>query len=108
MEDIILKLYNIILERKAEKQQGSYTAYLFDEGIDKILKKCGEEMTEVIIGAKNADNAQTTEEICDLVYHLLVMMAQLGIKPEDVKNILQKRSEKMCNLKEKHSSNPLS
>lgn len=108
MEDIILNLYNIILQRKSEKQQGSYTAYLFEEGIDKILKKCGEEMTEVIIGAKNGDNNQTTEEICDLVYHLLVMMAELGIKPPDVKNVLQKRSEKLCNLKQKHNSNPLS
>ncbi|MEG1447729.1 MAG: phosphoribosyl-ATP diphosphatase [Oscillospiraceae bacterium] len=108
MEDIILNLYNIILERKDEKQQGSYTAYLFGEGMDKILKKCGEEMTEVIIGAKNNDKEQTAEEICDVIYHMLVMMAQLGVEPKDVKDILVARSEKMCNLKEKHKSDPLS
>ena len=91
MEDIILKLYDIILQRKKDKQQGSYTAYLFDEGIDKILKKCGEEMTEVIIAAKNKDKHELTDETSDLLYHLLVMLNNEGISLQDVENKLEER-----------------
>ena len=64
--------------------QGSYTTYLFEKGLDKILKKVGEESTEVIIAGKAEDKAETIYEISDLAYHVLVLMVQLGIKPEEI------------------------
>ncbi|MBR0045030.1 MAG: phosphoribosyl-ATP diphosphatase, partial [Synergistaceae bacterium] len=63
---------------------GSYTSYLFDKGLDKILKKVGEESTEVIIAAKDNDKAETIYEIADLTYHVLVLMAEAGIEPEEI------------------------
>ena len=108
MNDEIEKLYKIILDRKASPEENSYTAYLFSEGIDKILKKCGEEMTEVIIAAKNDDDSETIGEICDVLYHVLVMMAELNISTDDVLKTLKQRNEKMGNLKKKHQSDHLS
>lgn len=102
--DTLAGLYQVILNRKANPQEGSYTCYLFKKGIDKILKKCGEECSEVIIAAKNGDNAETSQEICDLLYHLLVMMAQQGIPLEQVEGILEERRQKIGNLKEFHVS----
>ncbi len=104
MTDTIQGLYQIICERKAQPQHGSYTCYLFEKGLDKILKKCAEECGEVIIAAKNGDNSQTAEELCDLTYHLLVLMAQQGIGPEQVGAILEQRRKKLGNLKEQHAS----
>ena len=72
-------LYNLIEGRKRERKEGSYTTYLFEKGDDKILKKVGEESTEVIIAAKNNDNAELVYEISDLAYHTLVLMVQKGI-----------------------------
>ena len=66
--------YQVILDRRADRQEGSYTCYLFDQGIDKILKKVGEECTEMVIAAKNNDKDETVYEITDLIYHTLVMM----------------------------------
>ncbi len=95
-------LYETIMSRKAEKQEGSYTCYLFEQGIDKILKKVGEECSETIIAAKNGNNQETVLEISDLIYHLFVMMAQQGITVDEVMNELAKRSNKTGNLKKFH------
>ena len=102
--DIIKGLYQVVKDRKANPQEGSYTCYLFEQGIDKILKKCGEECSEVIIAAKNGVNADTEEEICDLLYHLLVLMAQQDIRPERIEEILEARRQKIGNLKQFHQS----
>ncbi len=77
-------LYDMLCGRKAEMPEGSYTTYLFEKGIDKILKKVGEECTEVIIAAKDNDKAETIYEISDLVYHVMVMMVEMGISVEDI------------------------
>lgn len=87
----IEELYNLIKGRKTEKTEGSYTTYLFEQGIDKILKKVGEECTEVIIGAKGGDKAEAVFEIADLTYHVLVLMAEMGIKISDITDELNKR-----------------
>ncbi len=84
-------LYKMLVGRKIEKKEGSYTTYLFEKGIDKILKKVGEECTEVIIGAKGGDKAETIYEIADLIYHITVMMIEMGISLEDVTAELAKR-----------------
>ncbi len=84
-------LYELLLERKREQPEGSYTTYLFQKGLDKILKKVGEECTEVIIAAKAEDRRETVYEIADLAYHLLVLMAQQGITVEDVERELASR-----------------
>lgn len=100
--DLIKNEYDVIIERKEEKAEGSYTAYLFEQGLDKILKKVGEECTETVIAAKNSDNTETVYEITDLLYHVLVMMAHQGITPEDIEAELAKRAEKRGNLKKFH------
>lgn len=100
--DLIKNEYDVILKRKEEKAEGSYTAYLFEQGLDKILKKVGEECTETVIAAKNNNNAETVYEITDLLYHVLVMMAHQGITPEDIEAELAKRAEKRGNLKKFH------
>ncbi len=79
------RLYALLAGRKAVKKEGSYTSYLFDKGIDKILKKIGEESTEVIIAGKGGDKKETVFEIADLAYHLLVLMAQMDITPDDIR-----------------------
>lgn len=84
-------LYELIKARKTEKKEGSYTNYLFDSGLDKILKKVGEESAEVLIAGKGGDKNETVFEICDLVYHLLVLMAQTDISPRDVIDELKNR-----------------
>ena len=82
---------DVIKNRKANPQEGSYTSYLFDKGLDKILKKVGEESTEVIIAGKAQDRAETVYEIADLAYHMLVLMVQAGISVEDVRRELAGR-----------------
>ena len=89
--DILQMLYDTVLSRKGEKQEGSYTCYLFEQGTDKILKKCGEECSEVIIAAKNGKNEDTVGELSDLLYHLTVLMVNEGIDLEDVRAELEKR-----------------
>ena len=84
-------LMQVIEGRKIEKKEGSYTTYLFEKGIDKILKKVGEECTEVIIAGKANDKAETIYEISDLVYHVMVLMIEMGISIEDIKNELASR-----------------
>lgn len=82
--DIIQELYSVILDRREKRRAGSYTAYLFEQGEDKILKKIGEEAAEVIIAAKNNSRPALTGEVADLVYHLLVLLAWHDIAPSDV------------------------
>ena len=77
-------LYRLIEGRKAQPKEGSYTTYLFDKGKDKILKKVGEECTEVLIGAAKNDKDETVYEIADLAYHILVLMVEMGISLEDI------------------------
>ena len=84
-------LYKLIEGRKTEKKEGSYTTYLFEKGLDKILKKVGEESTEVIIAAKAQDKPETIYEISDLLYHLMVLMVEAGISLEDVRAELASR-----------------
>ncbi|MBQ8429773.1 MAG: bifunctional phosphoribosyl-AMP cyclohydrolase/phosphoribosyl-ATP diphosphatase HisIE [Clostridia bacterium] len=84
-------LYDLLLQRKREMPQGSYTTYLFEKGLDKILKKVGEESTEVIIAGKAEDKKETVYEIADLAYHVLVLMAQMGITVEDIREELASR-----------------
>nr|WP_319488132.1 phosphoribosyl-ATP diphosphatase [uncultured Caproiciproducens sp.] len=105
MNDTWQELYSTIQTRKGTHTQGSYTCYLFEKGLDKILKKCGEECSEVIIAAKNGNNSETVPEISDLLYHLTVLMVNEGISLDDVKTELDKRSEKTGNLKTFHEVN---
>ena len=101
MNDNVLKdLYQVVLGRKAEPQEGSYTCYLFDKGLDKILKKVGEECAETIIAAKNGVQADTVGEISDLLYHLMVLMAEQNIPLDAVLAELDRRSQKIGNLKQ--------
>lgn len=84
-------LYQLIRGRKTAPQEGSYTTYLFEKGLDKILKKVGEECTEVIIGGSKQDKEETIYEIADLIYHVMVLMVQMGITMEDITKELEKR-----------------
>lgn len=84
-------LMELIRGRKTEKKEGSYTTYLFEKGIDKILKKVGEECTEVIIAGKAGDRAETVYEITDLVYHVMVLMIEMGISLDDIERELASR-----------------
>ncbi len=98
-KDILSALYETVLSRKNQKIEGSYTCYLFEQGIDKILKKVGEESAETIIAAKNESNELLTGEIADLIYHLMVMMVERNLPLEQLTAELEKRSEKTGNLK---------
>lgn len=102
MNETLQALYQTVVSRREEKKEGSYTCYLFEKGLDKILKKCGEECSEVIIAAKNGDNKETVLEISDLLYHLMVLMVNEDIALEDVEAELAKRSQKTGNLKTFH------
>ena len=84
-------LYRLIEGRRHTPKEGSYTTYLFEKGLDKILKKVGEECTEVIIGGRKEDREETVYEIADLCYHVMVLMVQMGITVEDVTRELEKR-----------------
>lgn len=84
-------LYRLLLSRKTERPAGSYTTYLFDKGREKILKKVGEECTEVVIGAMKGSREETIFEVSDLAYHVLVLMAEMGITPEDIRAELASR-----------------
>ena len=104
MNDTMEKLFQVVNSRKAEPQEGSYTCYLFSKGLDKILKKLGEECAETIIAAKNGAQEDTVEEISDLLYHLTVLMAEQNIPMQAVMEELDRRSEKIGNLKQAHVS----
>ena len=91
-------LYKEALDRKQHPKEGSYTNYLFDKGLDKILKKVGEEATEVVIGAKNADKEEIANETADVLYHLAVMLVETGVIPDDVNRVLEARQGKKSNV----------
>ena len=88
---ILRELYSVIMDRKEHPVEGSYTNYLFDKGTDKISKKLGEEAVEVVIAASQRDRKATIQEIADLEYHLLVLMADRGITLDDVEAELRSR-----------------
>ncbi|AZR74916.1 bifunctional phosphoribosyl-AMP cyclohydrolase/phosphoribosyl-ATP pyrophosphatase [Anoxybacter fermentans] len=94
VNEVISSLFTLIQDRKTNPVEGSYTNYLFKEGLDKILKKVGEETAEVIIGAKNQSKEEFIYEMADLVYHLLVLTAEMGCRPEDIAEELARRFKK--------------
>lgn len=98
--EVVQEVVDEIKDRRNNPVEGSYTTYLFREGLDKILKKVGEETTEVVIGAKNRDKAEVTSELADLTYHSLVLMEEIGVTVEDVKNVLRKRRPKKEELRD--------
>ncbi len=104
MADTLQRLYQVVEGRKAQPQEGSYTCYLFEKGLDKILKKVGEECAETIIAAKNGVQEDTVGEISDLLYHLTVMMVEQNIPLQAVLDELDRRSLKIGNLKQFHVS----
>ena len=104
MNDTLAGLYQVVLERKANPQEGSYTCYLFEKGLDKILKKVGEECAETIIAAKNGDRENLIGEINDVFYHMRVMMNVCGVTMEEVCCEMDQRAEKIGNLKTFHVS----
>ena len=113
MSDILTELYELVEERRAAREEGSYTAYLFGAGLDKILKKLGEECAETVIAAKNLEAAEgdavglreaLANETGDLIYHLTVMLSELGVRPEEIEDVLRARMKKTGNLKEPKQS----
>lgn len=92
--EVLGKLESVIAERYAERPEGTYTSYLFDKGVDKILKKVGEEAAEVIIAAKNADNDELRSEASDLIFHLMVLLKERGLPLDDIMSELSKRDGK--------------
>jgi phosphoribosyl-ATP pyrophosphohydrolase len=104
MDDAMRELYEVILDRKKRPQEDSYTCYLFDKGLDKILKKVGEECAETIIAAKNGAPEELIAEASDLLYHLLVLLAERGVPLSDVEEELRRRSLKIGNLKKMKST----
>lgn len=92
-KDVIRDLYRVILDRSEKRPDGSYTAYLFEQGEDKILKKIGEEASEVILAAKNGGGKELVAETADLVYHLLALLAWHGLEPDDILSELVARRE---------------
>lgn len=117
VKDGLEELYKVVLGRKNTFSENSYTCYLFQQGLDKILKKCGEECSEVLIAAKNLYCQQGKEddtgareelknEICDLLYHLTVLMVNEELSLEEIYRILEERSQKIGNLKKFKTSDP--
>ena len=98
--DILTELFATVAARRDDPQEGSYTAYLFREGTDKILKKCGEEAAEMIIAAKNKDKSELIAETSDLLYHVLVLLKNEGVELADVYAELTRRHQKTGNLKQ--------
>lgn len=90
-KDVLKALYDVIVDRKNNPKEGSYTNYLFEKGIDKMLKKVGEESAEVIIASKNPDKGELIYEIADLMYHLSVVMVEKNVSWEDIYSELEKR-----------------
>ena len=88
---VFQNVYDVITDRKANPKEGSYTNYLFDKGIDKILKKCGEEATEIVIAAKNPNPEEIKYEISDFLYHVMVLMVEKGVSWEEITRELAKR-----------------
>jgi phosphoribosyl-ATP pyrophosphohydrolase/phosphoribosyl-AMP cyclohydrolase len=91
LEGVLQELYAVIAERKEQRPAGSYTTYLFNSGLDKILKKVGEEATETIVAAKNPDSSRLISETGDLIYHLLVLMVERGVTLDEIRQELKER-----------------
>ena len=104
MNETLQGLYEVIKGRQENPQEGSYTCYLFEKGLDKILKKVGEECAETIIAAKNGDKDELVGEINDVFYHMMVMMNACGVSLADVCDEMDKRAAKIGNLKQFHVS----
>ena len=104
MSRALKDMETVIEQRRQEPMEGSYTCYLFEKGLDKILKKVGEESAETIIAAKNGDKEELVGEINDLLYHLLVMMNECGVSLEEVEAVCDERAKKIGNLKKFHVS----
>ena len=102
MDETLKRLYTVVQDRREHPQEGSYTCYLLDKGLDKILKKVGEECSETIIAAKNGKQEDTVGELADLLYHLTVLMVNEGIPFEAVEQELARRHQKQGNLKQFH------
>lgn len=92
--DVLAELESVIAERERERPEGAYTTYLFDKGVDKILKKIGEEASETIIAAKNKDNDELRLEVSDLMYHLLVLLQERKLPLDDIMSELSRRHER--------------
>ena len=88
---VLENVYDVIADRKVNPKEGSYTNYLFDKGIDKILKKVGEEATEIVIAAKNPDAEEIKYELSDFLYHAMVLMVEKGVTWEDISQELAQR-----------------
>lgn len=101
---VLEDLYKVVTDRKANPREGSYTCYLFSQGVDKICKKVGEEATETVIAAKNGNNDELKNEIADLFYHVAVLCADRGLDIAEVEDVLRERSNKIGNLKQFHTS----
>lgn len=99
MKNQIEQEFETIVDRKNSSDEGSYTAYLFSKGKEKILKKVGEESSEVIIASMANNKEELVGEICDLTYHVLVLMAEMGLTLEDINKELEKRRNKTNNFK---------
>jgi len=100
MQDLA-QLYELVLNRKNNPQAGSYTDYLFTKGLDKILKKIGEEATEVIVAAKNPDKSELQYKTADLLYHLMVLLVEQGVSYDDIKRELASREGLMSKTQER-------
>ena len=94
LNGLLAQLYELIEERERERPEGSYTTYLFEQGLDKILKKVGEESAETIIAAKNEDRKLFAGEVADLIYHLLVLLVARGVSLDDVREELAQRRKR--------------
>ncbi|MCL2107976.1 MAG: phosphoribosyl-ATP diphosphatase [Oscillospiraceae bacterium] len=101
---VLSNLYELVCERRNSPAPNSYTGYLFEKGLDKILKKCGEESAEMIIAAKNQDTLELKNEIADLIFHIVVLCAEAGLSWEEVEEVLNERAKKAGNLKQFHNS----
>ena len=106
-KDVLYELYEVIIDRKNNPKEGSYTNYLFENGLDKILKKVGEETAETIIAAKNEQKDRVIYELSDLLYHICVLVAEREITWDDVLEELKKRELKEGNLKQFHTRTEL-
>src|SRR5207302_2291749 len=91
LEGVLQELYAVIEGRKEKRPEGSYTTYLFNSGLDKILKKLGEESTETIVAAKNEDSGRLVSETGDLIYHLLVLLVERGVTLDEISKELKER-----------------
>ena len=101
------ELYQLVLKRKENPKEGSYTDYLFTKGLDKILKKVGEESTEVIVAAKNPNKSELVYETADLLYHLMVLLVEQGVAFDEIKEELAKREGLMSKTKDRRENQDL-